>query len=185
MLPATSRIPISQGVKSLASRKCSARILSRSTDSMPCWPGCRGLTTVFYDGKCGLCSKEIDHYRKIAPQGRIEIWQLILKRVHTQVFSTGKMWPRVRRSLRSGGLAWRRVSGWSSSQTSLSFGWRWWWLRWIKSKIIITIMSIAMIKGIPITFSIRLRTHRLHFISIIPILAIILIIIIISIVESS
>jgi len=74
MLPATSRIPISQGMKSLASRKCSARILSRSTDSMPCWPGCRGLTTVFYDGKCGLCSKEIDHYRKIAPQGVFH-WQ--------------------------------------------------------------------------------------------------------------
>ena len=38
---------------------------------MPCWPGCRGLTTVFYDGKCGLCSKEINHYMKIAPKGRI------------------------------------------------------------------------------------------------------------------
>ena len=27
------------------------------------------LVTVFYDGKCGLCSKEINHYKKIAPTG--------------------------------------------------------------------------------------------------------------------
>lgn len=27
------------------------------------------MITVFYDGKCGLCSKEINHYRKIAPAG--------------------------------------------------------------------------------------------------------------------
>lgn len=32
------------------------------------------MITVYYDGKCGLCSKEIDHYRKIAPEG-IFIWQ--------------------------------------------------------------------------------------------------------------
>ena len=32
------------------------------------------MITVFYDGKCGLCSREIDHYRKIAPQG-IFSWQ--------------------------------------------------------------------------------------------------------------
>ena len=32
------------------------------------------MITVFYDGKCGLCSKEINHYRKIAPDG-IFIWQ--------------------------------------------------------------------------------------------------------------
>ena len=32
------------------------------------------LITVFYDGKCGLCSKEINHYKKIAPQG-IFNWQ--------------------------------------------------------------------------------------------------------------
>ncbi len=25
------------------------------------------MITVFYDGKCGLCSKEIDYYRRIAP----------------------------------------------------------------------------------------------------------------------
>ncbi|MBE0471632.1 MAG: DUF393 domain-containing protein [Methyloprofundus sp.] len=25
------------------------------------------MITVFYDGKCGLCSKEINHYRQIAP----------------------------------------------------------------------------------------------------------------------
>lgn len=32
------------------------------------------MITVFYDGKCGLCSKEIRHYQKIAPQG-IFNWQ--------------------------------------------------------------------------------------------------------------
>ena len=32
------------------------------------------MITVFYDGKCGLCSKEINHYRKIAPAG-IFLWQ--------------------------------------------------------------------------------------------------------------
>lgn len=32
------------------------------------------MITVFYDGKCGLCSKEINHYRKIAPTG-IFNWQ--------------------------------------------------------------------------------------------------------------
>ena len=29
--------------------------------------------TVFYDGKCGLCSKEINHYKKIAPNGKYHI----------------------------------------------------------------------------------------------------------------
>ena len=32
------------------------------------------MITVFYDGKCGLCSKEINHYRKIAPAGVFD-WQ--------------------------------------------------------------------------------------------------------------
>ncbi|MEM8844286.1 MAG: DUF393 domain-containing protein [Pseudomonadota bacterium] len=27
------------------------------------------MIQVYYDGKCGLCSKEINHYRKIAPAG--------------------------------------------------------------------------------------------------------------------
>merc|ERR1712129_491896 len=32
------------------------------------------LVTVFYDGKCGLCSREINHYKKIAPNGMFD-WQ--------------------------------------------------------------------------------------------------------------
>ncbi len=32
------------------------------------------MITVFYDGKCGLCSKEINHYREIAPSGVFD-WQ--------------------------------------------------------------------------------------------------------------
>lgn len=32
------------------------------------------MITVFYDGKCSLCAKEINHYRKIAPVG-IFNWQ--------------------------------------------------------------------------------------------------------------
>lgn len=32
------------------------------------------MITVFYDGKCGLCSKEINHYRKVAPSN-IFNWQ--------------------------------------------------------------------------------------------------------------
>lgn len=32
------------------------------------------MITVFYDGKCGLCSKEIAYYRRIAPAG-IFNWQ--------------------------------------------------------------------------------------------------------------
>ena len=34
----------------------------------------RVMITVFYDGKCGLCSKEINHYRKVAPDCIFE-WQ--------------------------------------------------------------------------------------------------------------
>lgn len=30
--------------------------------------------TVYYDGKCGLCSREINHYRKIAPKDMFS-WQ--------------------------------------------------------------------------------------------------------------
>jgi len=36
------------------------------------------MITVFYDGKCGLCSKEINHYIKIAPEGIFD-WQDITK----------------------------------------------------------------------------------------------------------
>ena len=32
------------------------------------------MITVFYDGKCGLCAKEIDYYRKIAVDG-VFAWQ--------------------------------------------------------------------------------------------------------------
>jgi predicted DCC family thiol-disulfide oxidoreductase YuxK len=30
------------------------------------------MIKVFYDAKCGLCSKEINHYKKIAPTGIFE-----------------------------------------------------------------------------------------------------------------
>jgi len=36
------------------------------------------MITVFYDGQCGLCSKEIDYYRRIAPNGVFD-WQDITK----------------------------------------------------------------------------------------------------------
>ena len=32
------------------------------------------MITVFYDGKCGLCSREIAYYRRIAPENRF-IWR--------------------------------------------------------------------------------------------------------------
>ena len=32
------------------------------------------MIIVFYDGKCNLCSKEINYYRKIAPSGKFK-WQ--------------------------------------------------------------------------------------------------------------
>lgn len=30
------------------------------------------MITVYYDGKCGLCSREINYYRRIAPSGVFE-----------------------------------------------------------------------------------------------------------------
>jgi len=36
------------------------------------------MITVLYDGKCGLCSKEIAYYQKIAPAGIFD-WQDITK----------------------------------------------------------------------------------------------------------
>ena len=38
------------------------------------------MITVFYDGKCGLCSKEINYYRKIAPSSIFD-WQDITESV--------------------------------------------------------------------------------------------------------
>ena len=32
------------------------------------------MIIVFFDGKCNLCSKEINYYRKIAPKGIFD-WQ--------------------------------------------------------------------------------------------------------------
>ena len=32
------------------------------------------MITVFYDGKCGLCAREIGYYRRIAPDG-VFAWQ--------------------------------------------------------------------------------------------------------------
>ena len=32
------------------------------------------MITVFYDAKCGLCAREIDYYRRIAPDG-VFAWQ--------------------------------------------------------------------------------------------------------------
>ena len=39
------------------------------------------MITIFYDGKCSLCSKEINYYRKIAPLGIFD-WQDITKSSH-------------------------------------------------------------------------------------------------------
>ncbi len=36
------------------------------------------MIIVFYDGQCGLCSKEINYYRQLAPDGIFE-WQDITK----------------------------------------------------------------------------------------------------------
>ena len=32
------------------------------------------MITVYFDGKCGLCAREINHYRRIAPHG-VFIWR--------------------------------------------------------------------------------------------------------------
>lgn len=40
------------------------------------------MITVFYDGKCGLCRREIEHYKHIAPEG-IFIWQDITANAST------------------------------------------------------------------------------------------------------
>ena len=42
------------------------------------------MITVFYDGKCGLCSKEINHYRKVAPSG-IFSWQDITESARLRI----------------------------------------------------------------------------------------------------
>ena len=34
------------------------------------------LIKVFYDGKCGLCSKEINYYKKIAPKNTFEWYDI-------------------------------------------------------------------------------------------------------------
>ena len=36
------------------------------------------MITVFYDGMCGLCSKEIQYYRRLAPSG-LFVWQDIAR----------------------------------------------------------------------------------------------------------
>ena len=49
------------------------------------------LTKVFYDGKCGLCSKEINYYKRIAPKNIFE-WHDIasnpekLKEIHVSQY---------------------------------------------------------------------------------------------------
>ena len=35
-----------------------------------------GSIKVFYDGKCGLCSKEINYYKKIAPKNTFEWYDI-------------------------------------------------------------------------------------------------------------
>lgn len=81
------------------------------------------MITVFYDGKCGLCSKEINHYRKIAPEG-VFVWQDItesaedlqregislsegLKLLHARE-SNGQMHLGVDAFI----LIWRQLKGW-------------------------------------------------------------------------
>jgi predicted DCC family thiol-disulfide oxidoreductase YuxK len=52
--------------------------LSQSEIQPPKTPSTEGynmpsFVTVYYDGKCGLCRKEISHYKKIATEGQF-IW---------------------------------------------------------------------------------------------------------------
>ena len=52
--------------------------LSQSEIQLPKTPSTEGhnmpsFVTVYYDGKCGLCRKEISHYKKIATEGQF-IW---------------------------------------------------------------------------------------------------------------
>ncbi len=42
------------------------------------------MITVYYDGKCSLCSREIAHYRRIAPEGSVE-WVDITE--HSEAFT--------------------------------------------------------------------------------------------------
>ena len=37
------------------------------------------MIRVFYDGKCGLCRREIAHYKRIAPEGVFEWVDIILR----------------------------------------------------------------------------------------------------------
>ncbi|WP_044407327.1 thiol-disulfide oxidoreductase DCC family protein [Thiomicrospira microaerophila] len=82
------------------------------------------MINVFYDGQCGLCSKEINHYKKIAPPGVFH-WQDIatlspnwleqegitqvelLKHLHAKD-DTGKMHVGVDAFL----LMWRQLKRW-------------------------------------------------------------------------
>lgn len=83
------------------------------------------MITVYYDGKCGLCAKEINHYKTIAPKGLFQ-WQDVtesmdgmekhnislvraLKRIHAEN-TAGKLFSGVGAFL----LIW----------TQLSFKWR-------------------------------------------------------------
>lgn len=46
------------------------------------------MIKVFYDGKCGLCSKEIRHYQAVAPEGVFE-WQDITALPQSQLENEG------------------------------------------------------------------------------------------------